>query len=85
MDRLEIRRKLTEEEEQRQMKAKEASRLMVLLGLMIDKKRTMEKWLFRLRRSSDMFPVWQKRGKSQDSLTTEMIRWMKKQLKQKDV
>ena len=71
-------------EEARQQKAAECHRLMTKLGLMLDKQRIFDRWILRLRRKSDMFPVWTKRGMNADTLLGDMHRWLSGKVKKTD-
>ena len=62
---------------------KTVERLMKELGLLLDKQRVLERWILRLRRESDMVPVWTRRGMNDDTLLSEMLRWLREQ-KQKN-
>ncbi len=80
LDQMAARKRIrTELEEARQVKAAEASRLMKELGLLLDKQRIFERWVIRLRRESDMFPLWTKRGTNDDTLLNEMLRWLQQE------
>lgn len=60
-----------------QQKAAECSRLMSQQGLMLEKQRIFDRWVLRLRRTSDMHPVWTKRGMNADTLLNDMLRWLR--------
>lgn len=75
------RRIQNERDETQQEKAQEVSRLMQRLGLMMDRLRMFDRWVIRLRRKSDMFPVWVRRGRNADTLLNEMLRWLRTKAK----
>ena len=72
------------QDEARQQKAAECHRLMAKQGLMLDKQRIFDRWVLRLRRKKDMYPVWTRRGMNADTLLTEMLRWLRKEQEKMD-
>lgn len=56
----------------------ECSRLTARLGLVLERKRTLDRWVLRLRRGKDLRPVWNRRGVNADTLLTDMLRWLQK-------
>lgn len=71
--------RLTEEEETRQRKTAEASQIMARLGLIVERSRIFGRWTIRIRRKTDMFPAWTKKGINADTILTEMLRWLHNQ------
>lgn len=71
--------RLTEQEEARQQKTAEASQIMGRLGLIVERSRIFGRWTIRIRRKTDMFPVWTKKGINADTILTEMLRWLHNQ------
>lgn len=68
---------MTEKEIIRQAMAKEASILMKRNRLILDKKRMFDRWIIQIRRESNMFPVWTKRGMDEDVILTEMLEFLR--------
>lgn len=63
----------------------ECSRLMARLGLVLERKRTFDRWVLRLRREKDLRPVWNRRGVNDDTLLTDMLRWLQKRAEKEGV
>ncbi|MBP5714767.1 MAG: hypothetical protein J6X07_08740 [Prevotella sp.] len=63
----------------RQQKAAEASQIMGRLGLMTDRQRIFDRWIIRIRRKDTMQILWTKRGMNEDTILTEMLRWLRKE------
>lgn len=77
IDHITHREYLSPEEKTVKEKAAYAQQLMAQQGLILDKQRIFDRWVLRLRRKSDLVPVWTKRGMNDKTLLTEMIRWLK--------
>ena len=58
--------------------------MMARLGLVLDKQRIFDRWVLRLRRGSDLTPVWTKRGMNADALLNNMHRWLSGKVKKTD-
>ena len=58
--------------------------MMTRLGLVLDKQHIFDRWVLRLRRGSDMYPVWTKRGMNADTLLGDMHRWLSGKVKKTD-
>ena len=71
-------------QEARKQKAAECSQMMARLGLVLDKQRIFDRWVLRLRRGSDLTPVWTKRGMNADALLNNMHRWLSGKVKKTD-
>lgn len=65
------------DDELKKEKSAEASRLMARLGLLLDKKRVLDRWLFRLRHRDTMKIAWTRQSKREDSIINEMLRWLR--------
>ena len=63
----------------RQQKAAEASQIMGRWGLMTDRQRIFDRWIIRIRRKDTMQILWTKRGINDDTILTEMLRWLRKE------
>lgn len=77
VDRLGRRVLITGAEAERQEKQSEAAQLMARLALILDKTRPMDQHLYRLRRKRCMKIVWHRRGRNEDAILTEMLRWLR--------
>lgn len=71
-------------EQTQQQKAAECSQMMSRLGLVLDKQHVFDRWVLRLRRGSDLTPVWTKRGMNADALLGDMHRWLSEKTKKTD-
>ena len=71
-------------QEARKQKAAECSQMMSRLGLVLDKQRVFDRWVLRLRRKSDLYPVWTKRGMNADALLGDMHHWLSEKTKKTD-
>ena len=71
-------------EQTQQQKAAECSQMMARLGLVLDKQHVFDRWVLRLRRGSDLTPVWTKRGMNADALLGDMHRWLSEKVKKTD-
>lgn len=83
MDAMARRRQLSEMEQTRQEKSAEASRLMGILGLMIEKTISLGDHVIRIRRKRDLKPIWNRRGKNPDTLLNELLRWLRQKAEKK--
>ena len=68
----------TNAEVERQEKLSEAAQLMSRLALILDKTRSFDQFLYRLRRKRCMKIVWTRRGRNEDTLLSEMLKWLRK-------
>ena len=68
----------TNAEIERQEKLSEAAQLMSRLALILDKTRSFDQFLYRLRRKRCMKIVWTRRGRNEDTLLSEMLKWLRK-------
>ena len=71
-------------QEARKQKAAECSQMMARLGLLLDKQHVFDRWVLRLRRKSDLYPVWTKRGMNADALLGDMHHWLSEKTKKTD-
>lgn len=67
----------TNAEVERQEKLSEAAQLMSRLALILDKTRSFDQFLYRLRRKRCMKIVWTRRHNNEDTLLSEMLRWLR--------
>lgn len=74
----------TNAEVERQEKLSEAAQLMSRLALILDKTRSFDQFLYRLRRKRCMKIVWQRRGKDEDALLNDMLKWLRKKVAKLD-
>ena len=84
MDPMSRRFMKTTTEIERQEKISEAAQLMSRLALILDKTRSMDQYLYRLRRKRCMKIVWQRRGKDEDALLNDMLKWLRKKVAKLD-
>ena len=68
----------TNAEIERQEKLSEAAQLMSRLALILDKTRSFDQFLYRLRRKRCMKIVWTRRNYNEDTLLSEMLKWLRK-------
>lgn len=68
----------TNAEIERQEKLSETAQLMSRLALILDKTRSFDQFLYRLRRKRCMKIVWTRRNYNEDTLLTEMLKWLRK-------
>ncbi len=68
----------TNAEIERQEKLSEAAQLMSRLALILDKTRSFDQFLYRLRRKRCMKIVWTRRHNNEDTLLSEMLKWLRK-------
>lgn len=68
----------TNAEVERQEKLSEAAQLMSRLALILDKTRSFDQFLYRLRRKRCMKIVWTRRHNNEDTLLSEMLKWLRK-------
>ena len=68
----------TNAEIERQEKISEAAQLMSRLALILDKTRSFDQFLYRLRRKRCMKIVWTRRHYNEDTLLSEMLKWLRK-------
>ena len=68
----------TNAEIERQEKLSEAAQLMSRLALILDKTRSFDQFLYRLRRKRRMKIVWTRRHYNEDTLLSEMLKWLRK-------
>ena len=68
----------TNAEIERQEKLSEAAQLMSRLALILDKTRSFDQFLYRLRRKRCMKIVWTRRHYNEDTLLSEMLKWLRK-------
>ncbi len=65
-------------------KQSEAARHMTRLALILDQTRSRTQILYRLRRKRCMKIVWQHRGKDEDALLNDMLKWLRKKVAKLD-
>ena len=68
----------TNAEIERQEKLSEAAQLMSRLALILDKTRSFDQFLYRLRRKRCMKIVWTRRGRNEDTIVSDMLKWLRK-------
>lgn len=68
----------TNAEVERQEKLSEAAQLMSRLGFILDKTRPLDQFLYRLRRKRCMKIVWTRRGRNEDTILADMLKWLRK-------
>lgn len=68
----------TNAEVERQEKLSEAAQLMSRLALILDKTRSFDQFLYRLRRKRCMKIVWTRRGRNEDTIISDMLKWLRK-------
>lgn len=68
----------TNAEIERQEKLSEAAQLMSRLALILDKTRSFDQFLYRLRRKRCMKIIWTRRHYNEDTLLSEMLKWLRK-------
>ena len=78
MDPMSRRFMKTTTEIERQEKISEAAQLMSRLALILDKTRSMDQYLYRLRRKRCMKIVWHRRSPNEDTILTDMLKWLRK-------
>lgn len=74
----------TNAEIERQEKLSEAAQLMSRLALILDKTRSFDQFLYRLRRKRCMKIVWTRRHYNEDTLLSEMLKWLRNKAKRLD-
>ena len=74
----------TNAEIERQEKLSEAAQLMSRLALIIEKTRSLDQILYRLRRKRCMKIVWTRRHYNEDTLLSEMLKWLRNKAKRLD-
>lgn len=62
----------------------EAAQLMSRLALILDKTRSFDQFLYRLRRKRCMKIVWTRRGRDEDTLLNDMLKWLRKKAEKLD-
>lgn len=67
----------TNAEIERQEKLSEAAQLMSRLALILDKTRSFDQFLYRLRRKRCMKIVWTRRGRNEDTIISDMLKWLR--------
>ena len=65
-------------------KQSEVARHMTRLALILDQTRSLTQILYRLRRKRCMKIVWQRRGKDEDALLNDMLKWLRKKVAKLD-
>ena len=74
----------TNAEVERQEKLSEAAQLMSRLALIIEKTRSLDQILYRLRRKRCMKIVWTRRGRNEDTLLNDMLHFLRKKASRLD-
>ena len=74
----------TNAEVERQEKLSEAAQLMSRLALILDKTRSFDQFLYRLRRKRCMKIVWTRRHNNEDTLLSEMLKWLRNKAQRLD-
>ena len=67
----------TNAEIERQEKLSEAAQLMSHLALILDKTRSFDQFLYRLRRKRCMKIVWTRRHYNEDTIISDMLKWLR--------
>lgn len=67
-----------EAEAERKSKLSEAAQLMARLALILEKSRPFDQFLYRLRRKRCMKIVWTRRGRNEDTIISDMLKWLRK-------
>ena len=73
-----------EAEAERKSRLTEAAQLMARLALILDKTRSFDQFLYRLRRKRCMKIVWTRRGRNEDVLLTDMLHFLRKKASRLD-
>ena len=77
MDPMSRRFMKTTKEIERLEKQSEAAQLMSRLALILDKTRSFDQFLYRLRRKRCMKIVWTRRGRNEDTIISDMLKWLR--------
>lgn len=67
-----------EAEAERKSRLTEAAQLMARLALILEKSRPFDQFLYRLRRKRCMKIVWTRRGRNEDTIISDMLKWLRK-------
>lgn len=67
-----------EAEAERISRLTEAAHLMARLALILEKSRPFDQFLYRLRRKRCMKIVWTRRGRNEDTIISDMLKWLRK-------
>ena len=74
----------TNAEVERQEKLSEAAQLMSRLALILDKTRSFDQFLYRLRRKRCMKIVWTRRSRNEDTIISDMLKWLRNKAQRLD-
>ena len=66
-----------EAEAERKSRLTEAAQLMARLALILEKSRPLDQFLYRLRRKRCMKIVWTRRGRNEDTILADMLKWLR--------
>ena len=66
-----------EAEAERKSRITEAAQLMARLALILEKSRPLDQFLYRLRRKRCMKIVWTRRGRNEDTIISDMLKWLR--------
>ena len=84
MDPMSRRFMKTTTEIERQEKISEAAQLMSRLALILEKSRAFDQFIYRLRRKRCMKIVWTRRGCNEDTIISDMLKWLRNKAKRLD-
>ena len=84
MDPMSRRFMKTTKEIERLEKQSEAAQLMARLALILEKSRPFDQFLYRLRRKRCMKIVWTRRGRNEDTIISDMLKWLRNKAQRLD-
>ena len=73
-----------EAEAERISRLSEAAQLMARLALILEKSRPFDQFIYRLRRKRCMKIVWTRRGRNEDTIISDMLKWLRNKAKRLD-
>ena len=73
-----------EAEAERISRLTEAAQLMARLALILEKSRPFDQFLYRLRRKRCMKIVWTRRGRNEDTIISDMLKWLRNKAQRLD-
>ena len=73
-----------EAEAERKSRLTEAAQLMARLALILEKSRPFDQFLYRLRRKRCMKIVWTRRGRNEDTIISDMLKWLRNKAQRLD-
>ena len=65
-------------------KQSEVARHMTRLALILDKTRSFDQFLYRLRRKRCMKIVWTRRSRNEDTIISDMLKWLRNKAQRLD-